>query len=309
MNFRNLVLFFFLVIFLISPIGILCELESNFKEIEPGGKFGNNKKRKLADSNYITVKYYTKTEYTAFGTNRYGIDHIISEGQTYSKTDSFTIQANNSIEIHFASPVNRLNLFFSIDTDPNVVNIISIDFSKFDSSLVTNMGYMLYGCNQLNSVDFSNFKTSLVTNMGYMLYGCNKLKSVDLSSFDTSSVTNMQEMFYANEQLESLNLSNFNTKSVRTMYRMFFGCELLKSFDISNFDTSLVTNMAGMFYNCKKLESLDISNFNTSSVTNTQTMFDGLDSINYINLTNIIDNNQLKTALSQATKVVASILK
>ena len=274
MNFKNVVLFYFLVIFFISPIDILGEKLLNYKETEPGGNFGNNRKRKLEVHNYIIVKYYIKTQYTIFeATNRKGISYIINEGTRYNLTDSFTIQANNSIEMHFSSPVKSLYGFFSMDNDRNVENIVSIDLSHFDSSLLENIGYMFNGCNHL--------------------------KSVDLSHFDTSLVTNMERMFYGNEQLKSLNLSNFNTSLVTNMYGMFYNCNQLESLNLPNFDTSLVTNMYGMFYNCTQLKSLDISNFNTTSVINSSLMFDGLNSINFINLYNVKDNNQLKSVLSQ----------
>ena len=48
----------------------------------------------------------------------------------------------------------------------------------------------------LTSLDLSNFDTSNVTDMSSMFYGCLNLKSLDLSSFDTSNVTNMSYMFY-----------------------------------------------------------------------------------------------------------------
>ena len=262
MNFKNLVLFYFLLIFFISPIYILGGQISNYKETEPGGKFGNNKKRKLADSNYIIVKYYEKTEYTSYNsTYRNGISHIINENTKYSVNDSFTIQANNTIEIHFSSPVSSLYNFFSVDYDPNIVNIISIDFSNFDSTFVTNIAYMLSGLNQLKSLNLSNFNTSLVTDMENMFYNCTQLESLDLSKFSTSLVTNMAGMFYNCNQLESLNLSNFVTLSV--------------------------TNMNRMFYGCTKLELLDISNFDSSKITNLQMMFEGLSSIKYLNLVHL----------------------
>ena len=44
-------------------------------------------------------------------------------------------------------------------------NIISMDLSKFDSSLVTDMSEMFYECSSLKSLKFGNFNTSLVTTM------------------------------------------------------------------------------------------------------------------------------------------------
>jgi len=44
MNFENLVLLYSIVIFVISPINMLGEQVSNYKEIEPGGKIRDNEK-------------------------------------------------------------------------------------------------------------------------------------------------------------------------------------------------------------------------------------------------------------------------
>lgn len=69
-------------------------------------------------------------------------------------------------------------------------------FKDFDTSAVTDMGSMFYGCNRLTTLDLSSFNTSAVTSMGGMFENCSKLTILDLSSFDTSSVTNMMYMFY-----------------------------------------------------------------------------------------------------------------
>lgn len=68
-------------------------------------------------------------------------------------------------------------------------------FKDFDTSAVTDMNSMFYGC-RLTTLDLSSFNTSAVTNMMYMFKYCDRLTTLDLSSFDTSSVTNMMFMFY-----------------------------------------------------------------------------------------------------------------
>jgi len=50
------------------------------------------------------------------------------------------------------------------------------------------MGWMFYGCSSLTSLDLSGWDTSKVTNMSSMFYGCSKL-SVDCSNWDVSKVT------------------------------------------------------------------------------------------------------------------------
>lgn len=114
----------------------------------------------------------------------------------------------------------------------------------------------------------SNLNTSGVTSMAGMFFGCINLTSLNLSSFDTSSVTTMEEMFNDCESLQTLNISGFDTSSVDHMDYMFDGCEALTEIDLSSFDTSSVYDMYGMFYGCSELTTIyATSSFVTSSLS------------------------------------------
>ena len=113
-----------------------------------------------------------------------------------------------------------------------------------------------YRCHKITyKVEFKNFDTSAVTNMSSMFYGCN-LSTLDLSSFDTSAVTKMNEMFKYCNRLTTLDLSSFDTSAVNFMAGMFDNCDRLTTLDLSSFDTSAVTNMGFMFYNCNNLTTI-----------------------------------------------------
>ena len=43
---------------------------------------------------------------------------------------------------------------------------------------------MFYNCIQLTSLDLSNFQTSKVTAMENMFYGCSKLEYINMKNFD-----------------------------------------------------------------------------------------------------------------------------
>ncbi len=92
----------------------------------------------------------------------------------------------------------------------DIVSIVEIDFSKFDSSEVESMGEIFSGCINLQYINFSNIDTGSVTNMNYMFKNCSSLLSLDLSNFDTSNVKEMEGMFYACISITSLDLSYFN---------------------------------------------------------------------------------------------------
>jgi len=145
-------------------------------------------------------------------------------------------------------------------------NIIWIDLSKFDSSLITSTHRMFFGCNSLLSINFNNFNTSLVTDMSWMFSYCNSLISINLVNFDTSLVTDMSWMFSYCHSLKYLNISNFDTSLVTDMAAMFLDCSSLVALNLTNFNTSLLTYMGSMFAHCTSLVRLNLSNFNTSLV-------------------------------------------
>ena len=79
----------------------------------------------------------------------------------------------------------------------------------------------------LVSLDFSNFNTSLVTDMSSMFYSCEKLVSLDLSTFDISSVNYLSYMFCYGYALEYLDISNFNPDPEKLIDddSMFYGID------------------------------------------------------------------------------------
>ena len=165
------------------------------------------------------------------------------------------------------------SMFRSAPSEQNLKNILELDLSNFDTSKVTDMGYMFAEMHNLTSLDISNFDTSKVTNMRAMFDAMRNLTTLNLSNFDTSKVTNMRAMFNDMRNLTTLNLSNFDTSKVTDMGYMFADMYNLTSLDISNFDTSKVTDMGYMFADMYNLTSLDISNFDTSNVTKMNWMF------------------------------------
>ena len=191
---------------------------------------------------------------------------------------------------YFDEDLNNVTLKFNTLIDScydmffEMVDIIEIDLSNFDTSNLKNMQSMFNGCNKLEKITFGNINTAQVNNMYKLFYNCVKLSSIDLSHFDTSSVINMNETFCLCKSITSLDVSKFNTEKVEGMYDMFAYCYNLTSINVSNFDTSKVKVMQGMFYSCDSLTSLDLSNFDTSSATNMNSMFAETDLLEYVYL-------------------------
>ena len=157
---------------------------------------------------------------------------------------------------------------------------------NLDTSNVTNMNYMFYGCSKLTNLDVSKFNTSKVTDMGSIFSDCRGLTSIDVSKFDTSNVTNMSWMFCSCRKLTNLDVSKFDTSKVKHMSGIFSSCNNLISLDISNFDTGNVTGMQQMFGYCSKLSSLDVTRLNTSKVTIMREMFSRCSGLTSLDVSN-----------------------
>jgi surface protein len=146
----------------------------------------------------------------------------------------------------------------------NHSNLLSVDY--INTSNITDMSDMFYGCIKLTSVNTSNFDTSNVTSMYGMFCACKSLKSLDVSNFDNSNVKSMSYMFSVCDSLTSLDLSSFDTSNVFYMEEMFSFCPNLRSLDLSSFDTSQVTDMSYMFENSSKLRTLHLDNCSNDTI-------------------------------------------
>ena len=191
---------------------------------------------KFIPSNYIIVYYKNDTiykngfKYNKDELNKYrnGIDYIIIDNRTINSSDYLEIKSNSSIIINMQSSIKDISHFFDMIYDRNAKNIISIDFTNFNSSLITDINSLFKGCVSLNKIIFSNFSTSLVKNMSEMFLGCKSLKEIDLFNFNTSSVIDMSNIFSGCTKLEYLDLNNVKMDNIITAHNMFKALDNLK---------------------------------------------------------------------------------
>ena len=227
-------------------------------------------------------------------------DEILLNGNSIAQT-----YKNNGNVINIYENDTTINLKWNnklltcADMFKGLDNIISIDFSNFDFSLVESLAGLCFGCLNLKYVNFgssetsslkeinfifaschslislnlSNFNTKKVTNMGAAFSDCTSLISIDLSSFDTSLVEDFSFLFCNCSSLQSLDIYTFNTQSAINMLSMFTNCTSLQSLELGNFNTEKVLLMISMFENCQSLISLNIDKFNTKGIDNMSKMF------------------------------------
>ena len=145
--------------------------------------------------------------------------------------------------------------------------------------------HTFYELTELTSVDFSNFDTGMVTTMRGMFRGCNKLTEVkNITSWDTKNVEDMEFLFRDCPSLVSLDLSGWNTAKVKILYGTFYNCVGLTSLDVSSWDTGKVSNMRNLFRDCNKLTAIDVSSWSTESATDMFCMFYGCGNIASLDL-------------------------
>ena len=121
---------------------------------------------------YITIKVNKERIQQILGTK-----FNFCPDEIQSNEDCKSIILNDisyQIKLVWNKEINDTSNMFS-----GLNNIISIDLSHFDSSLVTNMQYMFSSCKNLNFIDLSNIDTSQVTNMGNIFYSCSSLVSIN----------------------------------------------------------------------------------------------------------------------------------
>ena len=112
-----------------------------------------NHNRNLSDDGggYMTLYYNSDANYSRGFKNdhRKNILYIVNgdNDEHIAENAALNIVAGNKIEIHFKIPPNELDYFFSITSDNQVKNIVSIDLSNLDTSSVNKMNHMFKDVN------------------------------------------------------------------------------------------------------------------------------------------------------------------
>ena len=129
-------------------------------------------------------------------------------------------KGNHIIQLEFDFSLSNCNNMFS-----GCKHIINIDFTFFDTTLVTSANNMFYNCEKLKEVNFINFKN--VINFSGLFYGCINLKNVIFPE-KIIHMFNICYMFYNCKNIEYIDLSSFDTSNTKFMCWMFLGCSNLK---------------------------------------------------------------------------------
>lgn len=105
-------------------------------------------------------------------------------------------------------------------------------------------------CAALKTVKL-HMDTSAVTDMSYLFYGCEALETLDVSSLNTANVTTMKGMFsYCGKLKKLTGYEKWNTASLRSIAYMFNLTQQLKTVDLSHWTLAQLENSAWCFQKC-----------------------------------------------------------
>ena len=183
---------------------------------------------------------------------------------------------NNDSNITFS----ELNEILSYDDTSNITIMERMFYGcssltsvpQLNTSNNTSMRMMFDGCTSLTSIP--ELDTRNVTDMYYTFYGCSSLATIPL--LNTSKTTDMQGMFSNCSSLATIPL--LQTSNATDMSQMFQYCTNLPTIPL--LDTSNATDMSYMFYGCSSLTS--VPQLNTAKVTDMSYMFEGCTSLTSI---------------------------
>ena len=136
----------------------------------------------------------------------------------------------------------------------------------------------------LSSINgIENLNTSQVTTMSEMFYGCTQLENLDLTGFNTSYVKDMSSMFRDCSALTRLDLTGWSTYLVTSMSNMFANCSALKAIYVNNlWSAKASASSSNMFSNCTQLVGGYGTPYDESNVDATYARIDASDSPGYL---------------------------
>ena len=134
-------------------------------------------------------------------------------------------------------------------TKENPIDFNDVDVSHIDSFCDKNIG--IFEKTKFKYIDISYWDVSNITDMKYMFYDCEELESVgDLSNWNVSNVTDMNSMFCNCKELEYVgDISEWDISKVINMPFMFWYCTSFNQ-DLSCWNVSNVIYKDSIFHNC-----------------------------------------------------------
>lgn len=210
---------------------------------------------------YHWVLYDTEMYYPA-ADDFYGMDDDYDPAE--NEYDFLTYRYNEENEIVPTMPINSTSCY-RMFADLNR-EIVSINFSHFNTCNIEDMSYMFVGSKYLVSLDLSHFNMEKVKTLAYMFSGCISLSNLVVSNWNLNEVQSIYYMFEMCISLKKLDLStwmlNVTTQEINA-FNVFYACTLLSEIIVNeSFLKSVPTyDEANLFILCHSLP-----NFSTDKI-------------------------------------------
>lgn len=206
------------------------------------------------DGTTKTMTYYCDDNYSSLPNNV--VKEIYDpEGSNFAYTRTLTehIVVDASMKNYNLTTTKKL---FSGAGGFTVLKDIT-GLENLNTSKVTNMNYMFYGCETLESLWFS-LDLSKVQTMDHMFENCKALTFMDITHHNyitASELTSMVAMFQGCEKLEHFRCWDLIAHKLEDVSYMFSGCEALETAEFQYSELPGVKYAKYMFKDCSKLTS------------------------------------------------------
>ena len=175
-------------------------------------------------SNYITITYGREANYNSFqNTQNYPITNLRIGKTLIGPRDSFEVKNGTKVDILFSNELSGMPLIFKDNTD-----IISVDFSNFNSSEISNITDLFNGCTSLKSIDLTRFKSLQIKSLQNVFKDCKELTSVNISYISSSKIETVASCFEGCSSLKILDLSGLDLSNLNSYDHVFYGATHLK---------------------------------------------------------------------------------
>ena len=155
-------------------------------------------------------------------------------------------------------------------------SLLTLDYLKIDKN-ITQMNDMFQVCSNVTTINTQDWDTSNVTDMGYLFQGCGSLTEViGLETWDTSKVEYMNQMFTNSKVPNVSAILNWDVSNCKSFAYMFSNANILDTeLNLSNWQPNNLENCQNMFANTT-FTSINLSGWNVPKLSNMSSMFAGI---------------------------------
>ena len=168
-------------------------------------------------------------------------------------------------------------------------SLLTLDYLKIDEN-INDMSGMFQSCSNVTTINASGWNTSRVTNMGYLFLACPKLTTIQgLNTWDTSQVQYLNQLFTQCPLISDVSgILNWNVSNCKSFAYMFAQAHALTGeLDLTKWNPINLESTQNMFAS-SKLTSVNLSGWNVPKLNNMNSMFLGHTAhlIEFINMSN-----------------------